>query len=130
MVAVAEGMNLGIKLGMDPVKLAGIFNTSTARCWSSDSYNPVPNILPAVPSSREYSGGFGTSLMLKDLGLAVEAANNKNIHLHLGELVNRLYKQIVTEGNGNKDFSFIYQFLNNLNKQKAESLSIPNYKEK
>jgi len=44
MVAVAEGMNLGVKLGMDPKKLAGIFNTSSARCWSSDTYNPCPGV--------------------------------------------------------------------------------------
>ena len=42
MAAVAEAMALGISLGLDPKTLAGIFNTSSARCWSSDSYNPVP----------------------------------------------------------------------------------------
>jgi 3-hydroxyisobutyrate dehydrogenase len=45
MVAVAEGMSLGVKLGMDPVKLASIMNTSSGRCWSSDTYNPCPGVL-------------------------------------------------------------------------------------
>jgi len=37
MIGVSEAMNLGVKLGMEANTLAGIFNTSTARCWSSDS---------------------------------------------------------------------------------------------
>ncbi len=45
---------------MDPAKLAGVMNTSTARCWSSDSYNPVPGINPNVPASKGYVGGFGS----------------------------------------------------------------------
>ena len=42
MIGVSEAMNLGVQLGMDAKTLAGIFNTSSARCWSSDTYNPVP----------------------------------------------------------------------------------------
>jgi 3-hydroxyisobutyrate dehydrogenase-like beta-hydroxyacid dehydrogenase len=42
MCGVAEGLSLGQKLGLDVRVLSEIFNTSTARCWASDSYNPVP----------------------------------------------------------------------------------------
>jgi len=45
MLGVSEAMNLGVKLGMDRNKLAGILNTSTARCWSSDTYNPCPGVM-------------------------------------------------------------------------------------
>jgi 3-hydroxyisobutyrate dehydrogenase len=65
MIGVSEAMNLGTSLGMDAKLLAEIINTSTGRCWSSDSYNPYPGVLPNVPSSREYTGGFGTRLMAK-----------------------------------------------------------------
>jgi len=33
------------QLGMDAKKMASIFNTATSRCWSCDSYNPVPGTL-------------------------------------------------------------------------------------
>lgn len=49
----------GVKMGMDPHKLAGVLNTSTGRCWSSEMYNPVPGVLPNVPASKGYNGGFG-----------------------------------------------------------------------
>ena len=54
MIAASETMNLGVKLGMDPKLLASIINTSSGRCWSTDTYNPVPNVMPNVPSSRDY----------------------------------------------------------------------------
>ncbi len=61
MIGTCEALALGKRMGMDMAKLAGVMNTSTARCWSSDSYNPVPGIMPNVPSSRGYTGGFGAS---------------------------------------------------------------------
>ncbi|KAL0281983.1 UNVERIFIED_CONTAM: putative 3-hydroxyisobutyrate dehydrogenase, mitochondrial, partial [Sesamum radiatum] len=36
----------------------------------SDTYNPVPGVMDAVPASRNYEGGFATKLMAKDLKLA------------------------------------------------------------
>lgn len=63
-----------MKLGIDPQALAGVINTSSGRCWSSDVCNPWPHINENAPASRGYQDGFATQLMLKDLGLAVEAA--------------------------------------------------------
>lgn len=42
MAGVAEGLALGQRLGLDPSRLTEVFNGSSARCWSSDTYNPVP----------------------------------------------------------------------------------------
>jgi 3-hydroxyisobutyrate dehydrogenase len=38
MAGVSEAMSLGAALGIDPKTLSGILNTSTGRCWSSDTY--------------------------------------------------------------------------------------------
>jgi 3-hydroxyisobutyrate dehydrogenase len=111
MMAVSEGMNLGVKLGMDPAKLAGIINTSSGRCWSSDTYNPCPGVLPGVPASNDYQGGFGVDLMKKDLGLALMAAKDSNSALPLGSLTDQIYAEISKQGGGKKDFSYAYQHL-------------------
>lgn len=42
MASIAEASALGRRWGLDPKLLADIFNSSSARCWSSESYNPVP----------------------------------------------------------------------------------------
>jgi 3-hydroxyisobutyrate dehydrogenase len=111
MSAVAEGMNLGVKLGMDPKVLASIFNSSTARCWSSDTYNPVPGVMPNVPSSRDYQGGFYSALMLKDLGLARTAAQQAGVELSMGSRIEEIYKTMCEKhGYSQKDFGVIYQY--------------------
>jgi len=84
MIGVAEAMNLGAALGIDTKVLAGIINTSSGRCWSSETYNPYPGVMENVPAARGYTGGFGTDLMLKDLGLATDAA----VDIRLGDVAN------------------------------------------
>lgn len=111
MIGVSEAMNLGISLGMDAKTLAGIFNTSSARCWSSDTYNPVPGVMPNVPASKGYVGGFGVDLMAKDLGLAVVAAEKIKAPLPLGGAALQLYNLASTHGFGSKDFASVYAFL-------------------
>jgi len=107
MIGTAEAMNLGVSLGMDPKVLAGIINTSSGRCWSSDTYNPYPGVLDSAPASRGYSGGFGSDLMLKDLGLATEAAKQARQPVMLGALAQQLYQTFSSQGNGELDFSAI-----------------------
>ncbi|RDU96328.1 3-hydroxyisobutyrate dehydrogenase [Trinickia dinghuensis] len=107
MTGVAEAMSLGATLGIDPKVLAGIINTSTGRCWSSDTYNPYPGIVDTAPASRGYTGGFGADLMLKDLGLAVDAARSAKQPIFLGALAQQLYQAMSAGGQGGLDFSAI-----------------------
>jgi 3-hydroxyisobutyrate dehydrogenase len=107
MAGVAEAMSLGESLGIDPRVLAGIINTSTGRCWSSDTYNPLPGVIDGAPASRGYSGGFGTDLMLKDLGLATDAARAARQPVFLGALAQQLYQTHSAGGAGKLDFSSV-----------------------
>jgi 3-hydroxyisobutyrate dehydrogenase len=111
MVGVAEAMNLGVSLGIDPKVLAGIINTSSGRCWSSDTYNPYPGVLPNAPASRGYTGGFGTDLMLKDLGLATDAAKQAKASVVMGATAQQLYQLLSSQGAGGQDFSAIINLL-------------------
>jgi len=107
MIGVAEAMSLGAALGIDTQVLAGIINTSTGRCWSSDTYNPYPGVSETAPSSRGYTGGFGADLMLKDLGLATEAAKQVKQPVMLGALAQQLYQLLSQQGSGGLDFSAV-----------------------
>ena len=112
MIATSEGMTLAAKLGMDPKVFAGIVNTSSGRCWSSDTYNPYPGVLENVPASRAYAGGFGSDLMLKDLTLVTDAAKSAKQPVLLGALAQQIYQKHSLDGNGAKDFSsVILQYL-------------------
>ncbi|KAH0627362.1 hypothetical protein JD844_002968 [Phrynosoma platyrhinos] len=111
MIGTAETMNLGIRLGLDPKLLAKILNMSSGRCWSSDTYNPVPGVMEGVPSANNYQGGFGTTLMAKDLGLAQISATNTKTPVPLGSLAHQVYRIMCAKGYAQKDFSSVFQFL-------------------
>jgi 3-hydroxyisobutyrate dehydrogenase len=113
MIAVSEAMNLGVALGIDPKVLAGVINTSSGRCWSSDTYNPYPGVMDHVPAARGYSGGFGTDLMLKDLGLATDAAQQAKQTVVLGSMAHQLYQMWSARGAGSQDFSAIVKLFQN-----------------
>ncbi|CAL4094656.1 unnamed protein product [Meganyctiphanes norvegica] len=111
MIGTAETMNLGMRLGLDPKLLAGIINSSSGRCWASDTYNPVPGVFDHVPSSNDYQGGFGTALMTKDLGLAQDAATKSLTPTPLGSLSHQIYRIMCATELSGKDFSSVFQFL-------------------
>lgn len=112
MIAASESLNLGVKLGLDPSRLTQIINSSSGRCWSTDTYNPVPGVNPDVPSSKGYEGGFGVKLMAKDLGLAVDAAKGAGATVMLGAQAHETFKMLggLKEFQG-KDFSSVYKWL-------------------
>ncbi|XP_043665111.1 3-hydroxyisobutyrate dehydrogenase, mitochondrial [Vespula pensylvanica] len=111
MIGTAEIFNLGQRLGLKENVLNDIVNSSSGKCWSSELYNPVPGLLPDVPSSNNYEGGFSTLLMTKDLSLAQSAATRTDALIPLGSLAYQLYKMLNSHGLSQKDFSIIYQFL-------------------
>lgn len=111
MAAVAEGLALGDRLGLDPKLLSDIFNSSSARCWSSDSYNPCPGVMEGVPASQDYKGGFACKLMHKDLGLASAAAQHCGAQVPMGAEAARLYKTVMDAEGADLDFGAIYKYI-------------------
>ena len=115
MIGVAEAMSLGVSMGMDPKVLAGIINSSSGRCWSSEVYNPYPGVVANAPASRNYTGGFGTDLMIKDLGLATESAAQINQSATMARTALKLYKDLSSQGDGALDFSAIIKLIDKNN---------------
>lgn len=97
---------------MDPVLLSKVMSVSSSRCWSVDTYNPAPGVLPNVPGSNDYAGGFACELMLKDLRIAIEAAEKCNTNVALGKHALQIYAKL-TETLARKDIGVIYRELLN-----------------
>lgn len=117
MIAASEGMAIGEKLGIDPVKLQKILSVSTARNWCIDTYNPRPGILPNVPSSNNYEGGFAVSLIKKDMVLALEAAHSVNASTDMLEQSLQYYLDLEKANLGKKDFGYVFKYI--MNNKKA-----------
>jgi len=95
MIATSEALSLGKKLGLDPKILTKIINISSGRCWTSEVYNPCPGVMEKVPSSNNYNGGFASELMLKDCGIAIEAAKEVSANVPLGSHAKSIYENVV-----------------------------------
>ncbi|KAG7387594.1 hypothetical protein PHYPSEUDO_013988 [Phytophthora pseudosyringae] len=113
MASVAEAMNLGTTLGIDPKILKNIMDTSTSSCWSTLVNHPSPGLMENVPSSNNYDGGFAVALHRKDLGLAMDCAKHAEVSIPLTCQVHQLYNMMVAGGYGKKDFSYMLQYLKN-----------------
>jgi 3-hydroxyisobutyrate dehydrogenase-like beta-hydroxyacid dehydrogenase len=50
-----------------------------------------------------------SELMMKDLKLAVDSAEHNEISLNFTKEAYANYKKIVDEGNGSKDFGYLFQ---------------------
>lgn len=111
MTGTSEALNLGVAQGLDPAVLSDIMKASSGGNWALNVYNPYPGVMDSVPSSNGYQGGFGVDLMLKDLGLAMDAAVKSRVSTPLGSVARNLYAVHSGNGHGKLDFSSIIQFL-------------------
>ena len=111
MAGTSEALALGEANGLDPKVLSEIMRRSSGGNWALEKYNPFPGVQDNVPSSKGYAGGFGTDLMLKDLGLAQENANTVRASTPLGGLARSLYAAHSLAGHGAMDFSSILKML-------------------
>jgi 3-hydroxyisobutyrate dehydrogenase len=111
MLGVCEAFALAEKLGLDPARFFDIASQSSGQCWSISTYCPWPGVGPSSPSDRNYEGGFLTSLMLKDLKLAQEAAAQAGAATPMGAQAEALYALFDRLGCGGKDFSSALEVL-------------------
>lgn len=112
MVGLSESLALGVKLGIDPKTLSDIMGVSSARCWSLDTYNPIPGVMPNVPASRDYENGFSMELITKDLQIAMDCMKNVNLDAELSKKTLEHY-QTLKQKNPSKDFSWVYEYILN-----------------
>ncbi|HEX4761201.1 MAG TPA: NAD-binding protein, partial [Sphingomicrobium sp.] len=111
MVVTCEAFVLARKLGLDPQVFFDISSQASGQSWSMTSYCPVPGVGPKTPADNNYDGGFAAALMLKDLKLAMQAAEQAGVELEMGEEAEEEYQKFVDAGGGGKDFSGIIKMI-------------------
>ncbi|ALU42220.1 3-hydroxyisobutyrate dehydrogenase [Pseudoalteromonas rubra] len=109
MAGTSEALQMGVDHGLDPKVLSEIMLNSSGRNWTLELYNPCPDVLENVPSSNGYKPGFMVDLMAKDLGLAMQAAQQTNSATPMGALAKNLYNLMQNQGSGSEDFSAIFK---------------------
>lgn len=110
MIGTCEAFAMAQKLGLDPQTFYDISSVSSGQNWSMTSYCPVPGVGPKTPADNDYQGGFAAGLMLKDLRLAMEAAEGVGASVALGEHARAIYEAFAKD-NAATDFSGIIRTL-------------------
>lgn len=111
MIATCEAFALAEKLGLDLQTFYDISSKASGQSWSMTSYCPVPGVGPQSPADNQYQGGFAAALMLKDLKLAMAAAQTAGAQTPMGARAEDLYQKFADAGHGGLDFSAIIKTL-------------------
>jgi 3-hydroxyisobutyrate dehydrogenase len=97
-LAVAEGLTLGLKAGLDMEKVVQALAGGAAGSW-------VLNFRSGNMIKNEYPLGFRVRLHRKDLGIALEAAKEMGVFLPCTALVAQIENGLMSLGYGDEDMS-------------------------
>lgn len=86
-----------------------------------DNLLPVPGLVDGSPANNHYEPGISSALMLKDMRLALEAAENFGARVEVAKLAASLYTSYFEAGNGTRDFSGIINLVRNSSIQPIRS---------
>jgi 3-hydroxyisobutyrate/3-hydroxypropionate dehydrogenase len=112
-IAVAEAMAIGVRLGVDPKLFQDVIHNSTGQSFMGDNVCPVPGVVPHAPSSNNWKLGFKTQMMIKDIGLAVEAGKQVGIKPRIAETALDLWRKCAKDPRCiDKDGSSVWLYIN------------------
>ena len=106
-LGVAEGIVLAIKAGLDVEQVVGALGGGAAQSWvlANRSGRMLDN---------DYPLGFKVSLHRKDLGIALELANQLGVVLPISALVAQLESGLISAGHGDEDMSAMARTIRSL----------------
>ena len=112
LLANSEGSQLAARLGLDPKVFHDIVSASSGRSWAQQVWYPVPNVVETSASDGNFDAVFRADLSYKDLGLALDAAEQHSLRMPATELVHTQIADLRAEGYGHKDCTLIAKYVN------------------
>ena len=109
-IAIGEAFVLAEKLGLSAQSLFDVITGATGNCWAVHTNCPVPGPVPASPANHDFTPGFATALMNKDLALAMDAVSSTGSAAPLGSHAAEIYAKFAAD-NAALDFSAVIEML-------------------
>ena len=103
--AAAEALCMARRLGIEDETFLEIINGSTGRSYAFE--RNVPNYM----MKGDHTPGFQLKLMKKDLGLYLETAREQGAFSLVSEVAYQVYQAACNQGNGDKNYTCIYEWL-------------------
>jgi len=104
--ALAEGMHLAVKSGLDPHLVVETISKGAAQSWQMD--NRARTMVDG-----KFDFGFACDWMRKDLGICLDEARNNGAQLPLTALIEDFYARVQDRGEGRLDNTALYRLLTN-----------------
>jgi len=104
--SLAEGMNFGMKAGLDMEKVIDVISKGAAGSWQMENR--------AAPMCQDkYDFGFAVDWMRKDLGICLAETKRNGARLPVTALVDQFYAQVQARGGKRWDTSSLMHLLAN-----------------
>lgn len=103
---LSEGMNFGMKAGLDMEKVIDVISKGAAGSWQMENRG-------ATMCGGEFDFGFAVDWMRKDLGICLAEANNNGARLPVTALVDQFYQNVQQRGGNRWDTSSLIHLLMN-----------------
>jgi 3-hydroxyisobutyrate dehydrogenase len=101
---LAEGMNFGLKAGLDMEKVIAVIGKGAAQSWQMDNR-------ASTMCKGEFEFGFAVDWMRKDMGICFAEARNNGARLPVAVLVDQFYAQVQARGGSRWDTSSLMHLL-------------------
>jgi 3-hydroxyisobutyrate dehydrogenase len=106
--ATAEAFVLGVKAGADVDTMAKIIGVSSGASWQ------LSNQFPLRAFNGTFQPGFMTDLLHKDLGLALDLAEENQAPSDMTTLTHQMYETAIAAGYGLLDYTSLLKVLEEL----------------
>jgi 3-hydroxyisobutyrate dehydrogenase len=111
LAGMCEGAVLAARLGLDPSVFHSIAASSSGDSWALRTWYPVKGVVESAAVNRDFAGGFAVALLLKDLGLAVDAGTATGTPLEFGTRARDAMAALAAGGLEDRDCSVLVRMI-------------------
>ena len=104
--ALSEGLNFGMKAGLDTDKVIDVISKGAAQSWQMENRG-------RTMTRGEFEFGFAVDWMRKDLNICLAEANRNGARLPVTALVDQFYATVQARGGNRYDTSSLIHLLMN-----------------
>ena len=110
----SEALVLAKELNLDLNTLCEVVGASSGGSWV------FQNVVPKFVIPKNFKPGFKLNLMKKDIDLSIQSAKEEGISLPVTSLIGQIYQAVINQGNGEKYYCIVSQWVEELNKKSKE----------
>jgi 3-hydroxyisobutyrate dehydrogenase len=107
LAAVGEAYALAQRLRVNEQKFFDVVSKSSGQCWALTEMCPVPGPVPTSPANNDFKPGGAARMLVKDLGMAQQAAFRVGSSVPMAASAYGLYSLFCNAGQGDLDVSAI-----------------------